>query len=128
MRRLLWALACLVVLVAPVVLLSLGKVPVQYAVTYGFLLGSWLLLACVGVAEIVVPESVLAWRRWMMKGEPDQLRRIGDAFDSVLGVSSGDRSRINRNLRILGVILIAVGTALIVFMWLVFRAAGLSWP
>jgi hypothetical protein len=124
LRRLGWIGLCLLVLVGPVLILAFFRA--TYAVSHGLLLGGWLLLAGVGLAELSAPSAVLKWRRWMMTGGPPRELALGRAFDQVLATSDIGAPIAARNVRIVGLVILSIGTLLIALTYWSLRAAGLA--
>lgn len=113
--------------VPAIVLLIRGTTP-RVALPFGLLIGYWIFMVVFASVAIIVPAWFLRWRRWMSEGSPPTMRNIGAAFDGFLGTGDPGDARAQRNVRLFGVVQVAVVTWLAGLAWLLLRLVGLSWP
>jgi len=117
-----------VLICAPAVVLLRRVAPAPSAWVYGLLIGTWLLIVVMGLLELVIPEPVLTWRRWMVVGSPASYRRLGDHIDEFLGTGDPRSAGAQRNIRLVGVFLVVVGSLLTGLALLLVSLFGLPSP
>jgi uncharacterized protein YjeT (DUF2065 family) len=83
----------------------------------GLLVGTELLIVLAGGFEMVAPARFKAWRTSMMQGGPETMTRIGDMFDARVG--SGKDGQSDTTIRLIGGLLIVIGSLTTLVVWLV---------
>jgi hypothetical protein len=106
---------------------ALALIAIQTSLTPvdGLLLSGWLIIVAFGAFELVAPHSVIKWRQWMMEGDP-QRQQLGASIDKLLGTSDPTSQAATRNVRIIGVTLLSVGTLLMGLLWLSLHTAHMA--
>jgi hypothetical protein len=125
---LVWIVSCLVIICVPAGILLMRGARPPSAWAYGLLIGMWLLIVAMGLLELVIPERVMTWRRWMIAGSPASYRRLGDHIDEFLGTGDPRSAGAQRNVRLVGVFLVVVGSLLTGLALLLVSLFGLPSP
>jgi hypothetical protein len=127
-RRGVWVTSSLLFMCVPAIVLLIRGTAPRLALTFGLLTGYWIFTVVFASVAIMIPAWFLRWRRWMSEGSPSTMRNVGAAFDRFLGTGNPSDARAQRNVRLFGVVLVAMFTWFAGLAWLLLRLFGLSWP
>lgn len=84
--------------------------PLGYASVDSLIFASWVCIAVVGVAEILLPGKVIAWRNARIAQRPPQAQTLASSFSKAFRITEPGDAISRRNLRLVGFAILIGGS------------------
>jgi hypothetical protein len=124
-RRVLWMSSWLLSMGLCMLIAWCHGASTLHAIAGGALVGSWLLSAAFGAAEMVAPRLFLRWRRAMLEAGPQATQFVAESSEKLLlghgGVDwDGDVTRV-RFVGLAVILSATLATGLVWFVWVTLK-------